>query len=157
MWKAISAIHLLMCYFDGSLQTAVSPPWHFIIPCGSDDDIKRNFMMSWHGNSFCITGPCEKKPPFTLPINSWECMGAMHTQNCSYWCPGLVSTELTKYSLYWTSSIKKYYRKYHQKIWDIENSLFDLENSSSRSWPRSNSMVTFEALSSIDMFVSFSW
>ena len=28
--------------------------------------------------------------------------------------------------------------------WDIANSIFDLENSRSRSWPRSNSMVTFE-------------
>ena len=28
--------------------------------------------------------------------------------------------------------------------WDIANSIFDLENSSSRSWPRSNPMVTFE-------------
>ena len=29
--------------------------------------------------------------------------------------------------------------------WNIANSLFDLENSSSRSWPGSNLMVTFEA------------
>ena len=36
--------------------------------------------------------------------------------------------------------------------WDIANSMFDLENSRSRSWPRSNSMVTFETQSSIDMF-----
>ena len=36
--------------------------------------------------------------------------------------------------------------------WDIGNSIFDLENSRSSSWPRSNLMVTFEALSSIDMF-----
>ena len=28
--------------------------------------------------------------------------------------------------------------------WDIGNSIFDLENSRSRSWPRSNPMVTFE-------------
>ena len=28
--------------------------------------------------------------------------------------------------------------------WDIANSIFDLENSRSRSWPRSNSMVTFK-------------
>ena len=28
--------------------------------------------------------------------------------------------------------------------WDIANSVFDLENSRSRSWPRSNPMVTFE-------------
>ena len=28
--------------------------------------------------------------------------------------------------------------------WDIANSIFDLEKSSSRSWPRSNLMVTFE-------------
>ena len=35
---------------------------------------------------------------------------------------------------------------------DIANSTFDLENSRSRSWPRSNSMVTFAALTSIDMF-----
>ena len=28
--------------------------------------------------------------------------------------------------------------------WDIANSIFDLENSRSRSWPRSNPMVTFE-------------
>ena len=34
--------------------------------------------------------------------------------------------------------------------WDIANSIFDLENS--RSWPRSNPMVTFEVLSSFDMF-----
>ena len=30
--------------------------------------------------------------------------------------------------------------------WDIGNSIFDLENLRSRSWPRSNLMVTFEAL-----------
>ena len=30
--------------------------------------------------------------------------------------------------------------------WDIANSIFDLENSRSRSWPRSNPMVTFEPL-----------
>ena len=35
---------------------------------------------------------------------------------------------------------------------DIVKSIFDLENSRSRSWPRSNSMVTFEALRSINMF-----
>ena len=35
---------------------------------------------------------------------------------------------------------------------DIGNSIFDLENSRSRSWPRSNLMVTFEPYSSIDMF-----
>ena len=42
---------------------------------------------------------------------------------------------------------------------DIANSIFDLENSSSRSWPRSNLilprsnlMVTFDVLRSIDMF-----
>ena len=29
--------------------------------------------------------------------------------------------------------------------WDIANSIFDLENSRSRSWPRSNPMATFEA------------
>ena len=28
--------------------------------------------------------------------------------------------------------------------WDIANSIFDLENSRSRSWPKSNPMVTFE-------------
>ena len=28
--------------------------------------------------------------------------------------------------------------------WDMANSIFDLENSRSRSWPRSNLMVTFE-------------
>ena len=28
--------------------------------------------------------------------------------------------------------------------WDIANSIFDLKNSRSRSWPRSNPMVTFE-------------
>ena len=28
--------------------------------------------------------------------------------------------------------------------WDIANSIFDLENARSRSWPRSNPMVTFE-------------
>ena len=36
--------------------------------------------------------------------------------------------------------------------WDIANSMFDLENSRSRSWPRSNPMVTFQAQSLIDMF-----
>ena len=36
--------------------------------------------------------------------------------------------------------------------WDTANSILDLENSRSRSWPRSNPMVTFEALSPIDMF-----
>ena len=35
---------------------------------------------------------------------------------------------------------------------DIANSVFDLENSRSRSWPRSNPMVAFEALRSIDVF-----
>ena len=35
----------------------------------------------------------------------------------------------------------------------IANFIFDLEYSRSRSWPRSKSMVTFEALRSIDMFV----
>ena len=35
---------------------------------------------------------------------------------------------------------------------DIANSIVDLENSRSRSWPRSNLMVTFEVLRSIDMF-----
>ena len=34
---------------------------------------------------------------------------------------------------------------------DIANSMFDLENSRPRSWPRSNSMVTFEAQISINM------
>ena len=41
--------------------------------------------------------------------------------------------------------------------WDIGNCIFDLENSWSRSWPRSNLMVTFEALSSTDMLVFVSW
>ena len=36
--------------------------------------------------------------------------------------------------------------------WDIANSIFDFDNSRSRSWPKSNPMVTFEAQSSIDMF-----
>ena len=36
--------------------------------------------------------------------------------------------------------------------WDIANSIFDLEKSRSRSRPRSNPMVTFEAQSSIDIF-----
>ena len=36
--------------------------------------------------------------------------------------------------------------------WDIANYIFDLEKSRSRSWLRSNLMVTFEALSSINMF-----
>ena len=35
---------------------------------------------------------------------------------------------------------------------DIANFIFDLENSRSRSRPRSNPMVTFEVLRSIDMF-----
>ena len=35
---------------------------------------------------------------------------------------------------------------------NIANSIFDLENSRSRSCPRSNPMVTFEVLRSIDMF-----
>ena len=35
---------------------------------------------------------------------------------------------------------------------DIANSILDLENSRSRSWPRSNLMVTVEALSLINMF-----
>ena len=35
---------------------------------------------------------------------------------------------------------------------DVADPIFDLENSRSRSWPRSNPMVTFEAESSIDMF-----
>ena len=36
--------------------------------------------------------------------------------------------------------------------WDRAIFIFDLENSSSRSWPRSIPMVTFEPRSSIDMF-----
>ena len=36
--------------------------------------------------------------------------------------------------------------------WDIANSMFDLENSRSRSWLQSNPMVTFEAQSSIGAF-----
>ena len=36
--------------------------------------------------------------------------------------------------------------------WDIGNSICYLENSRSRSWPRSNLMVAIEALGSIDMF-----
>ena len=36
--------------------------------------------------------------------------------------------------------------------WDIANSVFDLENSRSRSWSRSNPMVVLEAQGSIDMF-----
>ena len=40
---------------------------------------------------------------------------------------------------------------------DIANSIFDLENSGSRSCPRSNPMVTFEVLRSIDMFAFVSW
>ena len=36
--------------------------------------------------------------------------------------------------------------------WDIGNSIFDLEKSRSRSWSRSNPMVTFELQSSTDMF-----
>ena len=36
--------------------------------------------------------------------------------------------------------------------WDIANSIFDLENSRSKSWPRSNTVITFEPLSSLDMF-----
>ena len=36
--------------------------------------------------------------------------------------------------------------------WDIANSIFDLGHSRSRSWPSSNTMVTFEVLRSIDMF-----
>ena len=40
---------------------------------------------------------------------------------------------------------------------DIANSAFDLENSRSRSWPRSNPMVTFEVWRSIDMFTFVSW
>ena len=36
--------------------------------------------------------------------------------------------------------------------WNMANSIFYLENSRSRSWPRSNLMVTFEPESSIDMF-----
>ena len=40
--------------------------------------------------------------------------------------------------------------------WDIENSIFDLGNSRSRSWPRSNLMVTFEALE-FNRYVCFSF
>ena len=36
--------------------------------------------------------------------------------------------------------------------WDIVNCIFGVENSRSRSWLRSNLMVIFDALSSIDMF-----
>ena len=40
--------------------------------------------------------------------------------------------------------------------WDMGNSIFDLENSGSRSWPRSNLMVTFEALE-FNRYVCFSF
>ena len=40
--------------------------------------------------------------------------------------------------------------------WHIGNSIFDLENSRSRSWPRSNLMVTFEALE-FNRYVYFSF
>ena len=40
--------------------------------------------------------------------------------------------------------------------WDIANSIFDLENPRSRSWPRSNLMVTFEALE-FNRYVCFSF
>ena len=40
--------------------------------------------------------------------------------------------------------------------WDIGNSIFDLDNSRSRSWPRSNLMVTFEALV-FNRYVCFSF
>ena len=40
--------------------------------------------------------------------------------------------------------------------WDIGNSIFDLETSRSRSWPRSNLMVTFEALE-FNRYVCFSF
>ena len=40
--------------------------------------------------------------------------------------------------------------------WDIGNSIFDLENSRSRSWPRSNLMFTFEA-SEFNRYVCFSF
>ena len=40
--------------------------------------------------------------------------------------------------------------------WDIGNSIFDLENSRSRSWPRSNLMVTFEPLE-FNRYVCFSF
>ena len=40
--------------------------------------------------------------------------------------------------------------------WDIGNSIFHLENSRSRSWPRSNLMVTFEALK-FNRYVCFSF
>ena len=36
--------------------------------------------------------------------------------------------------------------------WDTANSIFDLESLRSRSWPRSNLMVTYEALGSINIF-----
>ena len=40
--------------------------------------------------------------------------------------------------------------------WDIGNSIFDLENSRSRSWPWSNLMVTFEALE-FNQYICFSF
>ena len=40
--------------------------------------------------------------------------------------------------------------------WDIANSIFDLENSRSRSWPRSNMMVTFEPFE-FNRYVCFSF
>ena len=36
----------------------------------------------------------------------------------------------------------------------MSNSIFDLEHARSRSWPRSNPMVTFEAQGSVDVFAS---
>ena len=40
--------------------------------------------------------------------------------------------------------------------WDIANSIFDLKNPRSRSWPRSNLMVTFETLE-FNRYVCFSF
>ena len=41
--------------------------------------------------------------------------------------------------------------------WDIANSIFDLENSRSRSWPRSNPLVTFEPQSLMICLLFVSW
>ena len=62
----------------------------------------------------------------------------------------------------WTSEFNRYvcfsYRGNRTIFgWDIANSIFDLENSRSRSWPRSNPLVTFEPQSLIDMFAFVSW
>ena len=77
-------------------------------------------------------------------ISHWKFKGQGHEQGQTHWSHSWSGVQqICLLFVSWQSTIFGC---------DITNSIFDLENSRSRSWPRSNLMVTFEALSSIDMF-----